>query len=382
MEEPNESEQVSEQFICAVCLDLLYKPTVLVCGHVTCFWCCHYSMDMNSQSHCPLCRHPYRHFPAICQLLDKFLEKMYPISYDKRKSQTLEDEEQNFVGVSVAVQEELNHQSIVNQPSHVNSEDKTSINNPPNNEENKSNDENCKHVTVADVLCAACNQLLFHPVVLNCGHVYCEACVTIPEDGVIKCQVCQSRHPSGFPKVCKELDCVLEERFPSEYALRKNSTQIPQDHIQNRNPVNANGEGSKLSYPTEENFLQWWTVHGSKFHPGAGCDMCGMYPIIGDRYQCKDCTEISGYDLCGDCHNTNSKLPGRFNQKHTQDHRLELVKPIIDRHVIHQLLSGQLAVVSAARNGTSDIASSSIDDDDDDGGGDNDNDDHDDATDI
>lgn len=37
-------------------------------------------------------------------------------------------------------------------------------------EENLPPDGNLKQILLADVLCAACNQLLFHPVVLNCGH--------------------------------------------------------------------------------------------------------------------------------------------------------------------------------------------------------------------
>lgn len=48
-----------------------------------------------------------------------------------------------------------------------------------------------------------------------------------------------------------------------------------------------------------------------------------MYPIIGDRYRCQDCSEKIGFDLCSDCYNTNSKLPGRFNQQHTAEHRFE-----------------------------------------------------------
>lgn len=95
-----------------------------------------------------------------------------------------------------------------------------------------------------------------------------------------------------------------------------------------------------------------------------------MCPIIGERYRCKDCKEKSGYDLCGDCHKTGSKLPGRFNQKHTPEHQLELVKPAINRDVIYRLLSGQLAVVSAASRNRSnpplnqalESASSSLDD--------------------
>jgi len=49
-----------------------------------------------------------------------------------------------------------------------------------------------------------------------------------------------------------------------------------------------------------------------------------MYPIIGKRYRCKDCKEKVGFDVCGACYHTSSKLPGRFNQQHTPDNRLEL----------------------------------------------------------
>jgi hypothetical protein len=60
----------------------------------------------------------------------------------------------------------------------------------------------------------------------------------------------------------------------------------------------------------------------------SSCVVClQIYPIIGDRYRCKDCVEKIGFDLCGDCYNTGSKLPGRFNQQHTPEHKFELVRP-------------------------------------------------------
>lgn len=59
----------------------------------------------------------------------------------------------------------------------------------------------------------------------------------------------------------------------------------------------------------------------------SSCVVClQLCPIIGDRYKCKDCVEIIGFDLCGDCYNTRSKLPGRFNQQHTPEHKFELVR--------------------------------------------------------
>ncbi|KAH7835589.1 hypothetical protein Vadar_027669 [Vaccinium darrowii] len=51
-----------------------------------------------------------------------------------------------------------------------------------------------------------------------------------------------------------------------------------------------------------------------------------MYPIIGERYRCTDCKEKMGFDLCEGCNNSSSKLPGRFNQQHTLEHKFENVQ--------------------------------------------------------
>lgn len=66
-----------------------------------------------------------------------------------------------------------------------------------------------------------------------------------------------------------------------------------------------------------------------------------MYPIIGDRYRCKDCKEEIGFDLCGDCYDTKSKLPGRFNQQHTSDHRFEIEKSSTLNNMILSVLGSQ-----------------------------------------
>lgn len=58
-----------------------------------------------------------------------------------------------------------------------------------------------------------------------------------------------------------------------------------------------------------------------------------MFPLIGDRYKCKDCLEEVGFDLCGDCYNTRSKRPGRFNQQHRPEHRFHLVHPPMFRNM-------------------------------------------------
>ena len=41
MTAPEEAAKMDE-WKCPVCLDLLYKPCVISCGHVLCFWCAAY----------------------------------------------------------------------------------------------------------------------------------------------------------------------------------------------------------------------------------------------------------------------------------------------------------------------------------------------------
>eukprot|EP01018_Ginkgo_biloba_P038826 Gb_36123 [translate_table: standard] len=55
-------------------------------------------------------------------------------------------------------------------------------------------------------------------------------------------------------------------------------------------------------------------------HLGVGCDSCGLIPIIGRRFKCRDCHDRMGFDLCENCYKTGPILAGRFNQQHTGEH--------------------------------------------------------------
>ncbi|KAI4356422.1 hypothetical protein L6164_000446 [Bauhinia variegata] len=383
-------EELSDSFVCCVCLDLIYKPIVLSCGHISCFWCVHKSMDALRESHCPICRHPYYHFPTICQMLHFLLLKMYPVAYKRRELQTLEEEKKSgfyspqlkadacgtqakflYPGSSSSCsiitadsnscptssfsngKESSAHPEQSGPASHKNDEDTiysehtsgaTTVSvgtlSPP--VEGKSFPQSEQHgqqkISVADLMCAACKQLLFNPVGLNCGHVYCEACILTSTDEMLRCQVCHSPHPRGYPKVCLELDHFLEEKFPEEYARQRDTVQLRQIKVK---PESASS--CLLVTGSEgENQVGWWSDPQSKVHIGVGCDFCGMFPIIGDRYRCKDCKEKIGFDLCGDCHSSRSKLPGRFNQQHTSEHQFELVETNIIRNIMMRLVTGQL----------------------------------------
>ncbi|XP_006479295.2 E3 ubiquitin-protein ligase PRT1 isoform X4 [Citrus sinensis] len=316
-----EPEKISYSFRCCICLDLLYKPIVLSCGHISCFWCVHRSMNMLRESHCPICRRPYNHFPSICVMLHRLLLKMYPIAYKMREIEIQEDERRyDFFSPQLdnhacgpLVDNECHHLNDSMQfsrifcgsssktGSHENMEQLESVSVAMNNGTSEQSsiegitvagkklppnelNHNCKQISIVDVLCTACKQLLIHPVVLNCGHGSMGA------------------GKSGF--------------------------------------ISSSGAKGEHS--------SWLADPHSKVRVGIGCDSCGMYPIFGDRYRCKDCKEASGFDLCRDCYITRSKLPGRFNQQHTPEHRLELVESSIFFDMMMRYVTGRREDRSAA----------------------------------
>ncbi|URD83500.1 Zinc finger, ZZ type [Musa troglodytarum] len=99
-------------------------------------------------------------------------------------------------------------------------------------------------------------------------------------------------------------------------------------HLDNVNMSIFHGRGTlqpkklKAKVPCEAMGL-WLNEDMSAFHVGVVCDSCEIYLIIGKQYKCKDWKEAVGFDLREACYNTISKLPGRFNQQHTPDHKFE-----------------------------------------------------------
>ncbi|CAB4261486.1 unnamed protein product [Prunus armeniaca] len=360
-----EADEFREEFKCCVCLDLLYKPVVLGCGHISCFWCVFNAMNAVRESYCAVCRRPYNHFPSICQLLHFLLQKLYPKAYKQREKQVREEEkefgyfspqfdnpisgshpteESNILDNVQSKNSESCSSGVGGSPSLVNSpettlDDEANSKRPTTSLKNveatgkaaikedclhDSGPENGTHnkVSVSDLLCAACKNLLFQPVVLNCGHVYCKSCINIPVDGVSRCHICQSMHPNGFPSVCLILEHFLEEQYPEIYAQRRSSSIKQAD-------LHAHQRAGQPVSTLSDDYLSGWSGIGQKVHFAIGCDCCGMSPIIGERYKCKDCVEKMGFDLCGACYNAPFKIPGRFNQQHKPEHVLELVPPQI-----------------------------------------------------
>ncbi|KAF8113196.1 hypothetical protein N665_0054s0014 [Sinapis alba] len=335
-----QEEEISHKFLCCICLELLYKPIVLSCGHISCFLCVHMSMNDMRESHCPICRDPYVHFPAVCQKLHFLLKKIYPLAHNNREDQVLKLEQEldcfsplmdepktkdDSLNVSdeQKVEECSNLERLLSSNEEKPLEDAKTVNNVHENDLPK-NGKASNQISKDELLCPACKELLVRPVVLNCGHVYCEGCVVDMMDQErekIKCKECHVCDPRRFPKVCLAFEQFLEENFPEEYISRRSGIQKTLANIQSYRKG-----GTSSSDENNNNDRPWWASPAPNVHVGTGCDSCGVYPIIGDRYSCKDCKEEVGYDLCKDCYETPSKVSGRFNQQHTSDHRLELTE--------------------------------------------------------
>lgn len=76
---------------------------------------------------------------------------------------------------------------------------------------------------------------------LNCT-VYCESCTVGIADEMIKCQLCQSPHPRGLPKVCLEFANFLQEQFPKEYAIGRDAVQLKQVDLKHGRQTTSTSE--------------------------------------------------------------------------------------------------------------------------------------------
>ncbi|KAI4341605.1 hypothetical protein MLD38_026307 [Melastoma candidum] len=346
-----DSEEIPDSFTCCVCLDLLYKPVLLLCGHLSCFWCVHKSMSVFRESQCPICRHPYIHFPSICPTIHFLLLKMYPGTYVKREKQIQEEEKKLRISspqLDARLWISSGNEHLSGVPGGTAQVDHNSFpqalieGSQPQDLPEKESTKCQNKVSIADVQCGSCKQLLFRPVALNCGHVFCESCIpeAVPEK--FECTVCHSLHPGDSPKVCLALDHFLEEEFSDEYALRKPAARSKNISPKDQSPQTGNDDADK-----DKRKPSVW-IDPLKTHYGVGCDYCGMCPIVGDRYKCQDCEEEIGFDLCGECYNSRCKLPGRFNQQHKPEHKFEFIRPYVMQRWMARFLTGRPPVGSSA----------------------------------
>lgn len=263
--------EAGKPFNCPICLEMVYKPVVQVCGHMFCFWCVHRSMNPSTVSHCPICQKSYVHLARIAPQLHHHLQLAYPREYESRAREVAaEERDQNLYSPVI----ELVPSSSCNPK--------------------------------ANLGCKVCKKLLYKPVAMNCGHLMCQSCAASGPPNT--CRLCGVHHPGPFPQVCVELDQHMEKEFGREYKGR--GGEIGRAVLANWKSRSADNLGSM-------GMVQ------NMIHPNVGCDGCGMMPILGRRFYCLDCPESCGYDLCQTCHARGANQPGRFNQRHSPRHRME-----------------------------------------------------------
>ena len=59
------TEDLSEDFTCCCCYDLLLEPTTLTCGHTFCRFCLANWWSTSRKAECLQCRRPYNEFPSV-----------------------------------------------------------------------------------------------------------------------------------------------------------------------------------------------------------------------------------------------------------------------------------------------------------------------------
>lgn len=305
----------SELFACPVCMELLDKPSVAECGHVTCFWCAHLSlnaMEGNSRegtSPCALCRAPRRALPRPCYALVAHLSKSFPHEAERRRTDVAEEYERR--------------------------DKSTEIEPAPEDER---------------LECRACGRCLFGATVLTaCGHAVCAGC--LPKAGTTcMCPAC--RVPTRGPfALCRLLDDLAARTRPDDYAARKvEQTAQPAAEAADTAPAVADdaqveggtaggaqaecgaasavdaavGQGAAAAAGADQEGADEAFIHWN-----AGCDACGTCPIRGRRFRCKDCPDAMGFDLCGDCFDLGlHNVGGRFAQEHTPQHAMEQVPQV------------------------------------------------------
>lgn len=224
-----------------------------------------------------------------------------------------------------------------------------------------------------DFACDACGMLVCRPCILNCGHVVCVH-HHVPSEELSCCPKCQAKVAPGEIRdgqgvswaVCTQLWDWMARAFPEEVTerIREVSDSLgvdadalmspsPRMHVSDQQSGEEQEQGRVVGTRGEshEQGSVSDVYHEASLgrmddfpHFGVGCDVCGQYPIRGERFKCLDCPESVGFDVCKGCKDSMDNLVGsdiligRFNQKHQSDHRLELVPPVITKlHVLKEM---------------------------------------------
>jgi len=329
-------------------------------------------MDVLKTRHaCPLCRAPFRHFPAICAPLHSYLTRKFPNEMKVREEETkkLEKEEYQADSPVVAVMQ------------------------------SDASDFHSSKFVLEAFKCVDCQLLAVPPTVLTCGHIVCcssskKGALSIrrgkcPVEGCVGKRVAAENDAGERDPVCSLVDRILQHHVNREEYREAGTRSCSGISSKDDGATKSANDGT--SGPASSSFLSSEKVilvglssdKGSRLngriavvdsycaatsrysvkidpplkgmpkqfqvksenliryvHFGVGCDGCGVYPISGRRYKCQDCSEEVGFDLCGDCYEDgihkrtvadseggDVAAAGRFNQQHRPNHMMKEIEP-------------------------------------------------------
>lgn len=276
-------------------------------------------------------------------MLHEFLQASFPVTYRERAEEARKEEEER----DVASPQEIRRDATRAMDDEQQQVERRTI---PSMEQGGM--PLCK-----DFACDVCGNLVYKPVILNCGHVLCMH--HTESHGVIHnnnnsssssrgggsplkaCPRCRAAlHPVGEPVLCTQLWDWMTGVFPAQCEERANEVSA----LMSSCHVHEIPHTNRVSTTLQEGPCETEDYPEDFPHFGVGCDICGQYPILGQRFKCLDCPESVGFDLCRSCKSLGSTegaekmCVGRFNQRHQDSHRMELVPPIMTKlHTIKEL---------------------------------------------
>lgn len=352
-------ETPEQEFICSVCLELLWKPVVLECGHVFCFWCGYQCMNAYDASRCPLCKNAFDKFPRVCRPLNVCLLRHFPRTTALRDLDMAEFEANrrrqspchlriadSSSGASTDTVSRCSphllqvlrekapdildlmlckHKST-REKSDVQGRDECSGSEPAKTEtENESKDESsgfpeeCAIMEDVDEGDTNIGPIDMGSVVT--GHVRSrgdDPVQPMEPDDEDSPQPEQERPPASSP-TARSAETEAEEAA----GVHVLETGDSEERASAGDSESEDGD-TLGSHPLfSENLLAMEDF----VHYGVSCDGCGKLPVVGRRYTCMDCGKNAcDFDLCGACHDAGYSKRGRFNQNHSSEHEVLLVE--------------------------------------------------------
>ena len=196
---------------------------------------------------------------------------------------------------------------------------------------------NARSVTVpvvrgerADLGCILCHR---EPgrngLVSVCGHIYCDDC--FPDDPSERACPCGARLVYK-PQPCQLLMRISEGSTGGAGRTGSPDWCAPCDEDVEEEPALLTTQplpapSCTRSAPLAQPMSKLEEKATAYVHFGVSCDGCGVFPIVGRAYRCRDCPEQVGYDLCQYCYSDtlhgSHAHTGRFGQSHRADHSME-----------------------------------------------------------